>query len=133
MGTLQLRRGGPLLAAVRGPLTTVASPVAEHGLQACGFQQLWLKPARLLRGLSSCGSWPPERRLSGRGARAQLLRGMWDPPGPGLEPATPALAGGPSTTAPPGKPKCIISVCVCVCVCVCVRARVRVRVNLGVG
>ena len=29
---------------------------------------------------------------------------MWDLPGPGLEPVSPALAGGFSTTAPPGKP-----------------------------
>ena len=29
---------------------------------------------------------------------------MWDPPGPGHEPVSPALAGGFSTTAPPGKP-----------------------------
>ena len=29
---------------------------------------------------------------------------MWDPPRPGLEPVSPALAGGFSTTAPPGKP-----------------------------
>ena len=43
-------------------------------------------------GLSSCGS------------RAQLLRGMWDLPGPGLKPVSPALAGGLLTTAPPGKP-----------------------------
>ena len=27
---------------------------------------------------------------------------MWDLPGPGLEPVTPALAGGFLTTAPPG-------------------------------
>ena len=27
---------------------------------------------------------------------------MWDPPGPGLEPMSPALAGGFLTTAPPG-------------------------------
>ena len=44
------------------------------------------------------------RRLSSCGARAQLLRGMWDLPRPGLEPASPALAGRFSTTAPPGKP-----------------------------
>ena len=69
---------GPLLIAVRGPLTIVASFVAEHRLQ--------------MRRLSSCGS------------RAQLLRGMWDPPRPGLEPASPALAGRLPTTAPPGKP-----------------------------
>ena len=33
-----------------------------------------------------------------------MLCGMWDLPGPGLEPVTPALAGGFLTTAPPGKP-----------------------------
>ena len=70
---------GPLLITVRGPLTIAASLVAEHRLQT--------------RRLSSCGS------------RAQLLRGMWDPPRPGLEPVSPALAGRLSTTAPPGKPK----------------------------
>ena len=31
---------------------------------------------------------------------------MWDPPRPGLEPVSPALAGRLSTTAPPGKPQC---------------------------
>ena len=69
---------GPLFITVRGPLTVAASLVAEHRLQT--------------RRLSSCGS------------RAQLLRGMRDPPGPGLEPATCASAGRLSTTAPPGKP-----------------------------
>ena len=69
---------GPLFIAVHGPLSVAASPVVEHRLQ--------------MRRLSSCGS------------RAQLLRGMWDLPGPGLEPVSPALAGRFSTTAPPGKP-----------------------------
>ena len=69
---------GPLFIAVRGPLTIPASLVKEHRLQ--------------MRRLSSCGS------------RAQLLRGMWDFPRPGLEPVSPALAGRFSTTAPPGKP-----------------------------
>ena len=68
----------PLFIAVHGPLTVAASLVAEHRLQT--------------RRLSSCGS------------RAQLLRGMWDLPRPGLEPVSPALAGRLSTTAPPGKP-----------------------------
>ena len=44
------------------------------------------------------------RRLSNCGSRAQPLRGMWDLPRPGLEPVSPALAGGFSTTVPPGKP-----------------------------
>ena len=66
-----------------GLFTITASPVAEHRLQT--------------RRLSSCGS------------RAQLLRGMWDPPRPGLEPVSPALAGRLSTTAPPGKPQAFFS------------------------
>ena len=69
---------GPLLIAMRGPLTIAASPVAEHRLQT--------------------------RRPNNRGSRAQPLRGMRDPPRPGLEPASPALAGRLPTTAPPGKP-----------------------------
>ena len=50
------------------------------------------------------------RRLSSCGSRAQPLRGMWDPPRPGLEPVSPAPAGRLSTTAPPGKP-CKILYC----------------------
>ena len=46
-------------------LIFVASPVAEHRLRT--------------------------RRLSGHGSRAQPLRGMWYLPGPGQEPASPAL------------------------------------------
>ena len=33
---------------------------------------------------------------------------MWDLPRPGLEPVSPALAGGLSSTAPPGKPDRIL-------------------------
>ena len=56
------------------------------------------------RGLSSCDLWALERRLSNCGAQAELLHSMWDLPGPGLEPVSPALAGRFLTTAPPGKP-----------------------------
>ena len=70
---------GPLFIAGRGPLTVAASLVAEHRLQT--------------------------RRLSNCGSRAQSLRGMWDPPRPGLEPVSPALAGRLPTTVPPGKPQ----------------------------
>ena len=69
---------GPLFIVVHWPLTIAASLVAEHRLRT--------------------------RRLSNCGSRAQLLCGMWDPPRPGLEPVSPALAGRFSTTAPPGKP-----------------------------
>ena len=58
---------GPLFITVRGPLTIAASLVAEHRLQT--------------------------RRLSNCGSRAQLLRGTWDLPRPGLEPVSPALSG----------------------------------------
>ena len=38
---------------------------------------------------------------------------MWDPPGPGLEPVSLALAGGFLTTAPPGKPVLAYFKCSC--------------------
>ena len=69
---------GPLFITVHGPLIIAASLAAEHRLQT--------------------------HRLSNCGSRAQSLRGTWDPPRPGLEPVSPALAGRLSTTAPPGKP-----------------------------
>ena len=75
------------------------------GLSRCGALALGARPpAVAAHGLSSCGLRAPELRLSSCGARAQLLRGMWDPPGPGLEPVSPALAGGLPTTVTPGKP-----------------------------
>ena len=52
-------------------------------------------------GFPCCGAWA--RGLSSCGARAQLLRGMWDLPGAGIEPVSPELAGGFLTTVPPGK------------------------------
>ena len=71
---------------------------------SCGAQALGTQASVVVaRGLSSCGSRALECRLSRCGARALLLHGMWDLPGPGLEPVSPALAGGFLTTAPPGK------------------------------
>ena len=58
-------------------------------------------------GLSSRGSWALKHRLNNCGTRAWLLHGMCDLPGPGIKPASPALAGGFFTTEPPGKP-CLI-------------------------
>lgn len=40
---------------------------------------------------------------------AELPRGLWGLPGPGLEPISPALADGLLTTDPPGKPSCVFS------------------------
>ena len=40
---------------------------------------------------------------------------MWDLPGPGIESASPALAGGFLTTAPPGKlPLDVFALAVCI-------------------
>ena len=55
-------------------------------------------------GLSCCRACTLEHGLRGCGARAQLLCGMWDLPGSGIEPMSPALAGGFFTTEPSGKP-----------------------------
>ena len=81
------------------------------GFSCCGARALGARASVVVaRGLSSCGSRALERRLSSCGARAELLRGMWHLPGPGLEPVSPALAGGFLTTAPPGKPHFILFV-----------------------
>ena len=42
-------------------------------------------------GFSSCGSWALEYKLNSCGTCAQLLLSMWDLPGPGIEPGSPAL------------------------------------------
>ena len=97
-GPLQLQRAeATLLCGVQAP--------HHGGLSCCGARALgaWA-PAAIAHRPSSCGSRAPERRLSSCGAQAQLLRGMWDPPRPELEPVPPALAGGLPTTVPPGKP-----------------------------
>ena len=88
---------GLLFDAVRGLLIVVASPVAEHQLQG-----VWASVV-VARGLSSCGSQALECRLSSCGTWAQLLRGMWDLPQPGIEPMSLELAGRFLTTVPPGK------------------------------
>ena len=67
--------------------------VAEHKLQVRGPQQL------CHAGFSSCGSRALQCRLSSCGTRAQLLHSMWDLPGPGLKPVSPALAGRFLTSA----------------------------------
>ena len=54
-----------------------------------GLFLLWSVGSRH-RGFSSCG------------AQAYLLCGMWDLLGPGIQAASPALAGGFLTTGPPG-------------------------------
>ena len=74
------------------------SSCVERGyssLRCTGFSLrwllLWASTGSRRAGFSSCA------------AQAWLLCGMWDLPGPGLEPVSPALAGGLLTTASPGK------------------------------
>ena len=71
---------GYSLTVVRRLLIAVTSVVAKHGLY---------------------GSWASEQRLNSFGAQ---LQGMWDLPGSGMEPLSPALAGGFFTNEPAGKP-----------------------------
>ena len=76
-------------------LSLVAASGGYSLLWCTGFSVQWLHPLPSMgyrhMGFSSCGT------------RAQLLRSMWDLPEPGIEPVSPALAGGLLTTAPPGK------------------------------
>ena len=84
-----------VFVAARG-LSLVVVSQGYSSSRCVGFSLRWLL---LLRGMGS-------RRagFSSCGSRAQLLRGMWDLPGPGLEPVSLALAGRFLTTAPAGKP-----------------------------
>ena len=76
---------GLLFVAVCGLLTAVLSLVSEHR-----FKGVWAS-AGVVCGHRSCGAW------------AYLPPGMWDLPGPGIQPVSPALAGKFSATGPPRK------------------------------
>ena len=87
-------------------LSLVVTSRGYSSLQCMGFSLRWLLLLRSTgsrpAGFSSCGLRAPERRLSSCGLVAPQ-HGMWDLPRPGLEPVSPALAGGFLTTVPPGK------------------------------
>ena len=92
---LQLWRAGAALCC---------SVQASHcsGFSCCRAWALGMRASVVVAcGLSSCGLWALEHRLSSCGTRAQLLCSMWDLPRPGIEPVSPALAGGFLTTVPP--------------------------------
>ena len=86
-------RGLPLVAASGG-----------HSSSRCAGLSLSRPLLLQSTGSRRAGSVVVAHGPSSCGSRAQLLRGMWDLPRPGLEPVSPALAGRFSTTAPPGKP-----------------------------
>ena len=54
---------------------------------------------------SNCGFWALEQRFNSCGSWAQLPCDMWVLPGPGMKPASAALASRLFTTEPPGKPQ----------------------------
>ena len=82
---------GPALAAVHRLLIAVASLVESIGSRALN--------------LSSCSSQALDHRLNSCGVSAQLLHGMWDPPGPGIKPMSLARGGAFFTTEKPGNPE----------------------------
>ena len=88
-------------------LSLVAASVGYSSWWCVGFLLWWLlmlqNPGSRCAGFSSCGTRALDCRLSSCGIQAQLLCSLWDLPGPGLEPVSPALAGGFLTIAPPGK------------------------------
>ena len=69
-----------------GSMAVVPGPQSAGSVAACP----WAPEHRL----SSWGPWAPEHRLSSCGTWALLLCSTWDPPTPGLEPTSPAPAGG---------------------------------------
>ena len=91
-----------IFVAVRG-----LSPVAESGgfslvavwglLSSCG---MW---ASHCSGSSCLGTRALEYGLSSCGTQTLLPHGMWNLPGPGIEPMSPTLAGRFLTTGPAGK------------------------------
>ena len=110
VGFLQLQRAGATLhcgaqASHCSGFSLQRTGSRHTGFSSCNMQcqQLWHTGSVVVaQGLSSCGSQTLEHRFSSCGAQAQLLHGMWDLPGPGIESMSPALAGGFLTNAPPG-------------------------------
>ena len=84
---------------------------ASHcgGFSCCRAPALGARASAVVaHGLSSCSSRAAGQGLNGCSARAWLPRGMWDLPRSGIEPVSPALAGGFFTTEPSRKPHGII-------------------------
>ena len=82
---------------VTSRLLVAVTSLAQHRLQGTRAS------VAAVRGLNSLDSPAPEHRLSHCDARVSLLLGTWDLPGPGIEPVSPALVSGFSTTELPGK------------------------------
>ena len=68
-------------------MSVLSLPCCTQAFSSCGKQGLL---SFVVCGLNSCDT------------RTQLLCSMWDLPGPGVKPVSPALAGGFLTTGPHG-------------------------------
>ena len=68
------------------------SPVAVHRLLVAAAPLVAERGSRRM-GFSDCSSWALGPWLHSCSAQASLLPGTWDPPGPGIEPMSPVLAG----------------------------------------
>ena len=85
--------------------------LAALGLHCRRDFSSWDVQASRRGGTSCCGAWPlgalasavAGLRLSSCATRAWLLRGLGNLPGPGIEPMSPASAGGFLSTVPPGQ------------------------------
>ena len=76
------------------------SSCSKQGLLSCGAQ------ASYCNGFSCCQAWALGcMGFSSYSIWTQFLCSMWYLLGPGIEPMSPAMAGGPSTSGPPGKSK----------------------------
>ena len=87
---------GGSVTPISACLRVATFPVSPNSLLNSGGV-FWLCWVFLLRWAPSCGAW------------AELLRGTWDPPGPGNEVVSPVLAGGLFTTEPQGSPHFLFS------------------------
>ena len=97
-----LRAGFSLVAASGGHSSLKCARFSLGGFFCCRARALGTRASGVVvLGLSSCGT------------RAELLLGMWELPGPGLEPVSPALAGGFLTTVPPGTSQTYDSLTLC--------------------
>ena len=93
-------------------LRTGISPVAAGGgdsvLTYVGFSLQWLLLLWItgprVHALNIYCSLAPEHRFNSCGAQVYLIHGMWDLPGPGIKPMSPALSGSFFVAGPPGKP-----------------------------
>ena len=86
--------------------TSFSLVVESEGCSLRWLLLLWTLGLRYLWCVASTVGAPGlEHRLSRCGTQAKLLCGMWDLPGSGIEPVSPALVGRFFTTEPPGKPE----------------------------